>query len=128
MKEEKTFIENEQEYDAIMARQEVLLKYISEDTPPDDLQLIEYAVLARCVQQYEEAVFNPPPPTIAGLLQLKLGDMGITQGIFAQMLGVSPSRVSEWVTGKSIPPPPILRQMRDKLNIPADLILDAIAI
>ena len=41
----------------------------------------------------------------------------------AEMLGVSPSRISEYMTGKSEPTLRVARLLREKLDIDADFLL-----
>jgi HTH-type transcriptional regulator/antitoxin HigA len=47
----------------------------------------------------------------------------ITQKKLAQLLNVSPSRISEYLNGKSEPTLKIARLLRDELKIDADIIL-----
>ena len=50
-------------------------------------------------------------------------EMGLNQIKLSELLGVSPSRVSEYLTGKSEPTLPVARNMCKKLNIDASVIL-----
>ena len=50
-------------------------------------------------------------------------EMGITQKQLAEMLNVSQSRVSEYLSGKSEPTLKIARLISKKLNIDADIVL-----
>jgi len=54
---------------------------------------------------------------------LRMAELGITQKKLAQMLNVSPSRISEYLNGKSEPTLKIARQLRNELGIDADIIL-----
>ena len=53
----------------------------------------------------------------------EMEERGITQKQLAELLGVSPSRISEYMTGKSEPTLKVARLMRDKLDIDADFLL-----
>jgi antitoxin component HigA of HigAB toxin-antitoxin module len=127
MENKELFIKDEQEYDAAMARIETLIAAIPEDAPAGTSQGIELRLLARAVQQYEQATCRMPV-TIGAILKDAMHDLKLSQYKLAKLLSVSAPRISEWINGKSVPPPVILRLLRDKLNIDANLILDAIAV
>lgn len=50
-------------------------------------------------------------------------EMGLTQKKVAEMLGVSPSRNSDYLNGRSEPTLPIAREISRKLSIDASIIL-----
>jgi HTH-type transcriptional regulator/antitoxin HigA len=50
-------------------------------------------------------------------------EMGINQTKLAEMIGVSPSRVSEYLNGKSEPSVSVARNICRKLNISASVVL-----
>jgi len=50
-------------------------------------------------------------------------EMGLTQAKLSELLGVSPSRVSEYLNGKSEPPLKVARTISKKLNIDASVVL-----
>ncbi len=49
--------------------------------------------------------------------------MNLTQKKVSELIGVSPSRVSEYLTGKSEPTLQVARNIAKKLNIGADVVL-----
>ena len=52
-----------------------------------------------------------------------MAELGISQKKLAAMLNVSPSRISEYLSGKSEPTLKVARQLRSELGIDADIIL-----
>ncbi len=51
-------------------------------------------------------------------------EMGLTQKALAVLLGVSPSRISEYMTGKSEPTLKVARLLCQKLDIDPEIVLD----
>ncbi len=118
-----THIKNEVEYNAIMARIEVLLPLVDDDTPADNKNCIELALLSNLAADYEEIHYPIAQPTLADIIKLRMYEMGLTQKKIAEMLGVSPSRVSDYLNGRSEPTLPIAREISRKLSIDASIIL-----
>jgi len=56
-------------------------------------------------------------------MRLCMAEMGLCQKALAELLGVSPSRISEYMTGKAEPALKVARLLNQKLDIDADLIL-----
>lgn len=52
-----------------------------------------------------------------------MAEMNISQKGLAELLGVSPSRVSEYLNGKSEPTLKVARLLHQKLNIDSEIIL-----
>ena len=116
-------IKNEVEYNAAMERIEELLLVVNEDTPKNDRNSIELVLLSNLVADYDEAHYPISSPTLADVLKLRMYEMGLTQKKIAEMLGVSPSRISDYLNGRSEPTLPIAREINRKLSIDASIIL-----
>lgn len=56
-------------------------------------------------------------------MKLRMYEMGINQAKLSELLGVSPSRVSDYLTGRCEPTLKVAREMSRKLNIDANIIL-----
>jgi HTH-type transcriptional regulator/antitoxin HigA len=52
-----------------------------------------------------------------------MAEMGLSQKALAELLGVSPSRISEYMTGKAESTLNVARLLNQKLDIDADFIL-----
>jgi HTH-type transcriptional regulator/antitoxin HigA len=118
-----TRIENEAQYEWAMERVEQLLPLVEEETPLDDPNSIELVLLSNLVADYEEAVYPVRKPSLIDLLKLRMYEMGLTQKSLAELLGVSPSRVNEYLTGKSEPTLKVARNISTRLSIGADIVL-----
>ena len=110
-------IENETQYRAIMARIEDLLPLVDDNTPADDANSVELVLLCDMVAEYDNALYPPKIPTVADILKLRMYENNLTQKEVGELLGVSASRVSEYVTGKSEPTLQVARAMVRKLGI-----------
>ncbi len=118
-----THIKNEVEYNATMERIEELLLLVNEETPKGDKNSIELVLLSNLVADYDEAHHPISTPTLSDVLKLRMYEMGLTQKEIAEMLGVSPSRISDYLNGRSEPTLPIAREISRKLFIDASIIL-----
>lgn len=62
-------------------------------------------------------------PSLVDTIKLRLYEMGITQSKLAEMLGISPARVSEIMTGKCEPTLKVARAICQKLDISPSIVL-----
>jgi len=116
-------IKNERQYKAACERIEELLKKVGNNTPTDDKNFIELDLLSDLVADYEETFFPVKEPILADVIKLRMYEMGINQMKLSELLEISPSRVSEYLTGKSEPTLQIARNISRKLNINASVVL-----
>ena len=116
-------IENEVQYEWAVKRVEELLPLVTDDTPRTDPNSIELELLSNMVADYSEEHFAIGSPSLMDVIKLRMYEMGITQSGLAQLLGISPSRVSEYLSGKSEPTLKIGREISRKLHIDANIVL-----
>lgn len=116
-------IKTKKEYEAVTARIEELLKTVGNETPVDDKDFIELDLLSDLVVDYEEEKMPVLPPTLVEVINLRMYEMGLTQLKLSELLNISPSRVSEYLSGKSEPTLKIAREISKKLNISASIVL-----
>jgi len=116
-------IENEMQYNAIMLRINELLKVVNSSTPMTDPRAIELDILSGLIDEYEDIHYPIEAPSFIDALKETMYDMGLTQKKLAEMLGVSQSRISEYLTGRAEPTLQIAREISKKLGIDADIIL-----
>ena len=114
---------SEEQYKYALERIEVLLPLVDDNTPANDKQAIELCMLADLVMAYETKHFPIGVPTVAELIELSLEEKGITQRELASNIGVSPSRVNDYIAGRSEPTLKIARLICKALNIsPAQML------
>jgi HTH-type transcriptional regulator/antitoxin HigA len=118
-----TKIKNEKQYNAACERIEELLLLVGNETPVDDKNFIELDLLSDLVADYEETNYPVAEPVLTDVIKLRMFEMGINQTKLSELLEVSPSRVSEYLTGKSEPTLSVARKLCIKLGISASVIL-----
>ena len=114
-------IKNEREYQAITKRIDELLKIVSDDNYDVIPEAIELDFLSDLIEEYENKHYTIAIPTLAEVLKLRMYEMDINQGQLAKLLNVSPSRISEYLSGKE-PTLQVAKVMYEKLNISANTI------
>lgn len=119
----KTTIENEAQYDWAMKRIDELLPLVNDDTPDDDPNSIELYLLSRLVEEYEDVHYPIGTPSLIGVLKLRMYEMGLSQAALAKKIGVSPSRISDFISGKAEPTMRVGRRISKELNIDPAIVL-----
>jgi len=110
-------------YNTALLRIEELLPFVTDETPINDCKAIELKIMSDIVIEYEENHFPIGNPSLADYVMMRLEQESISQRTFAKKIGVSPSRVSEYLSGKSEPTLRIARNISKILNIEASIIL-----
>ena len=113
----------EKQYKVACERIEELLKTVGNDTSENDKNFIELDFLSDVVADYEEKYFPIETPSLQDVIKLRMYEMGISQVKLSEILNVSPSRVSEYLTGKSEPTLKVAREISKKLKIDASVVL-----
>ncbi|MDR2205535.1 MAG: helix-turn-helix domain-containing protein [Flavobacteriaceae bacterium] len=111
------------QYEYALARIEELLPIVDDDTPTNDKNAVELSLMSDIVMEYEKEHYPIGKPTIAELIELSLSEMGITQKQLATEIGVSPSRINDYVSGRAEPTLKNAGLICKTLNIPAHLML-----
>lgn len=112
-----THIKSETAYNAAMDRIEELLLPVQEDTPPYDRNLIELDLLSSLVEEYEEEHYSIKTSTLIEAIKLRMYEIGLNQTKLAELLGVSTSRVSDYLNGRCEPTLKAARGISRKFNI-----------
>lgn len=116
-------IKTEQDYRKLLQRVDQLLQIVDDDTPRDDINYIELDLLSELIEEYEEEHYPIGQPTLVDTIKLRLYELGLTQNRLAEMLGISPARVSEILNGKCEPTLKLGRVISQKLNISPAIVL-----
>jgi len=91
------------QYEFALARIEELLPMVDENTPANDKSAIELSVMSDIVIAYEKEHYPIEKPTVAELIESSLEEKGMTQKQLAREIGISPSRVNDYISGRSEP-------------------------
>jgi len=119
----KTTIENETQYNWAMKRIDELLPYVNDDTPDDNPDSIELYLLSSLVQEYEDVHYPIGEPSLIDVLKLRMYEMGLSQAALAKKIGVSPSRICDYLSGKAEPTLQVGRRISTELNIDPAIVL-----
>lgn len=123
MEKVKTKIENEVQYNWAMSRIDELLPKVNDDTPDSDPNSIELYLLTGLVEEYEDEHYPIGTPSLIEVLKLRMYEMGLSQMALANKIGVSPSRICDFLAGKSEPTLKIGRRISKELNIDPAIVL-----
>jgi len=91
------------QYEFALIRIDELLPMVNDNTPANDKNAVELSVMSDIVIAYEKEHYPIGKPTVAELIELYLEEKGMTQKQLASEIGVSPSRVNDYVSGRSEP-------------------------
>lgn len=116
-------IQTEKEYNAIVERIEILLQDTDNIENTDAKGYIELNLLSDLVADYEERTYPVAKPSLVEVVKMRMVEMGLNQKRLSELLGVSTSRVSEYLNGKSEPPLNVAREISRKLGIDASIVL-----
>ena len=112
-----------QQYEYALERIEELLPTVDDQTPANDRNAIELALLSEVVIEYESLHFPVDKPTIAELIDFALEERKMTQRELAKEIGVSPSRINDFITGRAEPSLKIAKRICVTLGITASAML-----
>ena len=118
-----TKIENQAQYEWVVKRVEELLPFVKDDTPLNDPNSIELELLSNLVADYSEEHFAIGEPSLVDVLKLRMFEMDLNQKSLSKLIGVSPSRLSDYIAGKCEPTLKVAREISRKLNIDANIVL-----
>ena len=118
-----TKIENKAQYEWAVKRVEELLPLVDDNTPLNDSNSIELELLSNLVADYSEEHYALGEPALVDVLKLRMYEMGLNQKSLSKLIGVSPSRLSDYISGKCEPTLKVAREINRKLNIDANIIL-----
>ncbi len=118
-----TKIENEQQYRWALNRVEEILPMVTDHTPLNDPYSIELELLSGLVADYSDEHYAISEPRLVDMLKLRMYEMGLTQAALSKLIGISPSRVSEYLSGKKEPTVRQARIISTKLNIDPSIVL-----
>ena len=111
------------EYKEKTKRLEELLKQFTLSGNLDDKSQIELDKLSDEIQEYEEKNYPFKVESLNEMIELRMYQRKLKQKDLAQILGTTPSRISEILNGKRGLTMELAKSLYRKLNIDAELIL-----
>lgn len=115
-------ITNDKEYRAIVGRINQLLDIVTDNNYNSIPEAVELDFLSELIEEYDREHYPIAQPTLSESIRLRMYEMNINQAELAKMLGVSPSRITEYLSGKE-PSLKVARIICEKLNISASIVL-----
>ena len=106
-----------EQYDFAVERVEELLPLVDDNTPANDKNAVELSMMSDIVIAYEKEHYPIEKPTVAEIIELSLEEKGMTQKQLANEIGISPSRINDYISGRSEPTLRIARLLCRILNI-----------
>lgn len=116
-------IKNEDIYNSVMLRIEELIEQVDEHAPMSDPRVMELDLLVDLAEEYEDEHYPISTPSLPDVIKLRMSEMNLTQERLAQMLGLSQSRISDYLTGKTEPTLKVARIISKELNIDPAIVL-----
>ena len=108
------------ENDADHAEAKALVEKLMRSSDPADL--VRMAAQARLMEAYERTRWPRRSPSLPDLLRYLMEEHGLSRADLVPLLG-TPSRVSEVLNGKRDLSMSMVRKLRDRFHIPADLLI-----
>ncbi len=105
------------QYEYALNRIEDLLPLVTDETPAHDKNALELAIVSDVVEEYEKIHYPIAKPSIGELISLSLEEKSMTQKQLASEIGVSPSRVNDYISGRAEPTLRIARAICTVLGI-----------
>ncbi|MBQ7238549.1 MAG: helix-turn-helix transcriptional regulator [Bacteroidales bacterium] len=112
-----------QKYEYAQKRIDELLPLVTENTPMDDPKMVELMIVTDIVEAYEDVHCHIVTPSLGEIILDSLENAGMTAKQLSEEIGVSPSRISDYIHNRCEPTLRIARQLCKTLNIsPAEMI------
>jgi len=111
------------QYEFAIERIEELLPMVNEHVSIYNRDAVELSVMSDIVIAYEKEYYPIEKPTVSELIALSLDERGLTQKQLAGEIGISPSRINDYISGRSEPTLKIAHLLCKTLDIPANAML-----
>jgi HTH-type transcriptional regulator/antitoxin HigA len=108
------------ENDADHAEAKALVEKLMRSSDPADM--VRMTAQARLMEAYERTRWPRRSPSLPDLLTYLMEEHGLSRADLVPLLG-TPSRVSEVLNGKRDLSMSMVRKLRDRFHIPADLLI-----
>lgn len=106
-----------EKYEFARKKLEELLQVVDDSMAANDPRAIELTLMSDIVIAYEKEHYPIDNPTLADILGLAIEEKGIGKSDLARQIGVSPSRVSDYLAGRALPTLPIAALLSKVLGI-----------
>ncbi|BAR52258.1 DNA-binding helix-turn-helix protein [Tannerella forsythia KS16] len=112
-----------QQYEVALAKVEELLSLVDDSVPVTDSNAVLLTIFSDIIISYEQEHYPIDKPTVSELIEFAIQEKGMTQKQLAGEIGVSPSRVNDYISGRSEPSLKIARLLCKVLGISPEAML-----
>ncbi|MDO4736424.1 MAG: helix-turn-helix domain-containing protein [Bacteroidia bacterium] len=105
------------QYEYALERIEELLPLVDDSSMANDKNAIELSIMSDIVIAYEKEHFPIEKPSVSQLIELALEQANMTQKQLALEIGVSPSRINDFIAGRAEPTLKVAKSLCKVLNI-----------
>lgn len=113
----------EELYNVALSKVEELLHQVNESTPDNDPKMVELCHFSDIVEQYENEKYPIHMPTFVQVIEERLAKEKMQKKTLAQKIGVSASRISDFLSEKAEPSISQARSICQVLHIDASIAL-----
>ena len=106
-----------EQYEFALNRIEELLPLVTDETPTNDKYAIELTLMSDIVEAYEKKYYPIGKPSVAELIEDSLEEKKMSQKQLATEIGISPSRINDYISGRAESTLKIARLLCRALNI-----------
>ncbi len=107
-----------QQYEFALHRIEELLPVVNDSLPTTDNYVVELTMVSDIVEAYEKEHYPIGKPSVGEIIRLAAEDKGISQRQLALQIGVSPSRINDFINGRAEPSLRVAALLCSTLSIP----------
>ena len=100
-----------------------LIDLVTDETPENDPLMLEFLTITEVIEGYEKEHFPIDYPDLKEVVRLRMFELKLKQKDLSALLGVSSTRVSEYLSGKRPITFEVAKSLHKKLNIDAEIIL-----
>lgn len=112
-------IKNEQQYEEMLER---VYELMQKDIKPDSKDSDELEILSILVKEYENENYPISKPNSLEAIKFRLDQLNLSENELTKILGPY-SLKSEFLSGKRKLSLAMIRKLNDKLNIPAEVLI-----
>lgn len=112
-----------EEYTRANIRLNEMIDLVNDETLENDPLMVEFLKISETIEIYEKEHFQIDYPDLKDVIKLRMYELRLKQKDLSALLGVSSTRISEYLSGKRPITLEVAKSLHKKLNIDAEIIL-----
>ena len=100
-----------------------MIDLVNDETPEMDPLMVDFLKISEVTDIYEREHYPIDYPDLKEVIRLRMFELKLKQKDLSTLLGVSSTRVSEYLSGKRPITIEVAKSLHKKLNIDAEIIL-----